>query len=230
MINWFKNIYKKKSEKKQEEKTVNTAGWDCLFADISHWEPHFDVKKYNCKILINKCTDGTSFIDKTHAKRKKECEENGIIYGGYHFFQCDIDIIAQADHYIKTHGTFAMPPIVDFEKDKDQDEQALKRNLKNCLKMMKYIEKITGKTPIFYSYVGLLNSIRPDSDFKRFPLWIARYNKTLGPIPTPWDEKDVFAWQYGDGKNPAPYQNSYSGIGFCDGNIYNKENDVLRIL
>jgi lysozyme len=253
MISWLKKLFKKKSApsvKKTEapstRKTeVKTAGeiikakemsmvkglenWDGLFADISHWESNFDAKKYDKPILINKCTDGRESFDKTHAKRKQACKVNGILYAGYHFYQCDTDIVAQAENYIKTHGEFILPPIIDYEKDKGQDEDDLKRELPKVLQLMKILKERTGKTPIFYTYRSMLKHLKCPEEFKQFPLWMAKYSLEMGEIPGPWEESDLFAWQYGDGKLKAPYQNEYAGIGECDGNIYNFKNDVLKL-
>jgi lysozyme len=204
--------------------------WDCLFADISHWERDFDAKKYDKKILVNKCTDGRTYVDKTHAPRKKECADAGILYGGYHFFQCDSDIEEQVNHYLKTHGEFLLPPIVDFEKDKNQDEHDLKDHIPQLLEMLTLLEKKTGKIPIIYSYFSLIRFLKLPKEFARYPLWIARYSERLGVVPAPWNEKTVLAWQYGDGKvGSSKFPMSYSGIGRCDGNIYFKENDLLRL-
>lgn len=240
-INFILGLFKKKKVEapirvpppiviNTETKKNNLENWDGLFADISHWEKNFDAKKYGRPILINKCTDGIKYIDPTHKNRKLECEANKIIYGGYHFFQCGVDPIKQAEHYIKTHGEFVLSPIVDFEKDNNQDESALKKELPNLLRMLKAIETITSKKPVIYTYIGLIHSIGFGKEFGEYPLWIARYNLALGPIPSPWTNSSIVAWQYGDGKLKAPYQNNYAGIGPCDGNIYFKNNDHFGLL
>jgi len=252
IFKWILNLFKKNKTKeepieivvtpevkKEEPKTppvTNTdvtdrlKNWDGTFADISHWEPKFDAKVYDKPILINKCTDGTSYVDDTHEVRKFSCERNGIKYGGYHFYQVGKDPLKQAEHYIKTHGNFELLPILDLEKDKDQTEKDVKADIENAFKCMVYIEHLTGKTPILYSYKGILDYLNLDPKWRRFPLWIARYNQTLGPIPAPWKNEDVVAWQYTDGDYVHfQYPESFKSIGNCDGNIYYKENDKLKL-
>lgn len=199
---------------------------DFKFSDISHYEDNFDVKRYTAmkyRLLLHKTTQGKSFVDDKHAARKLLCENNGLIYGGYHFYQCYQDPIRQAQFYVETHGNFAMNPILDYEKESGkQDEKDLTAEMENAYLFMCEIERLTGKTPIFYSYVSLLNTLKMDPKWARFPLWIARYNSVLGPVPSPWSENKVFAWQYSDA---APYD----GIGNCDGNIYYGKNNILKL-
>lgn len=204
--------------------------WDGTFADISHWEKDFNAKVYDKPILINKCTDGTSYVDDTHATRKFSCKNNGIKYVGYHFYQVGKDPLKQAEHYVASHGDFELPPILDVETDKDQTEALVKADIENVYKCLLYIEHLTGKTPILYSYKGMLDGFKLDPKFKKFPLWIARYNQSLGPIPSPWTQEDVVAWQYTDGDYVHfQYPESFKSIGDCDGNIYYKENDKLKL-
>lgn len=243
-IEWLLFLFVGKTETKEETPVkvevptptnINVSNkfknWDFTFADISHHEPKFVASEYDKPILINKCSDGTTFVDKTHHGRKKDCAENGILYGGYHFFQCYSDPIAQAEHYVKTHGSFDLLPIVDYEKDKNQFENDLLAEKEKLFKCLVHIEKLTGKTPIIYSYKSLLELLKFDEKFAKYPLWIARYNQTLGPIPKPWKESQVVAWQYSDGDYVhIQYPEAYKSIGNCDGNIYFKDNDLLKVL
>lgn len=197
---------------------------DFFFADISHWEPDFDPKKYPAPILINKCTDGLTFIDKTHFKRQKMCKENNIIYMGYHFYQCGKDPILQAQHYLKNHGPFLLNPILDFEEDGDQKLNHLIKESENAYIFMCEVERLTGKTPILYSSIGILKALKLPAKWSRFIIWPARYkNPKLGDIPAPWTmEKNVFAWQFSEDEY-------MEGIGECDVNIYYGKVNLLNL-
>ena len=238
-LRWLLSLFTKDNSSKpslpagEDTVIVNpkpTKEWDRFFADISHHEPDFNAKTYNSIFLINKCSDGITFVDKTHAKRKKECAENGIKYGGYHFFQCRRDPIAQAEHYVKTHGSFDLLPIIDFEKDKDQNEADLAKEKENLFKCCMRVKELTGKTPVIYSYKSLLDGLKLDPKFAQFPLWLARYSNTMGSVPAPWDSKTILAWQYSDGGETfkhSTYPNSFTGIGNCDSNLY--LNDFFKV-
>lgn len=227
MFTWLKNLFKKnntlpvnKTEAIKSKFNFNT--WDGTFADLSHWESHFDIDTYECPILINKCSDGLKFVDKTHAPRKKICEERGIVYSGYHFFECGMDAEKQATFYKISHGEFKYNPILDFETNKGQNEKDLKNHKEECLVFLKCIEKLTGKTPIIYTGLALAKFLNLDSRFAVYPLWISAYRSKFNPpiAPMPWTE--FFAWQYSENE-------PINGIWNCDANIYNKKMDLFNL-
>lgn len=226
MIKWIKKVFTKNYTVIKTpsdfipKKKFDFAKWDGKFADISHWEPNLNISKYDYPILLNKCSDGINFVDKTHAVRKKLCKENGILYGGYHFYQCGIDPEKQATFYIISHGNFEINPILDFETDRDQNDKDLKNEKENCLKFLNYVKELTGKTPIIYTGLALAKFLTLDERFAEFPLWIAAYRSTQPLPPSPW--KDMFAWQYSD-------NDTMKGIGRCDSNIYNKKMDLFNL-
>jgi lysozyme len=204
------------------KKKFDFESWSGLFADLSHWEEHFDVEAYDCPILINKCSDGISYIDSTHVPRKKACAIKGITYSGYHFYECDDDPIKQANFYIITHGAFEVNPILDYETNGSQNDKDLKNSKEDCLKFLKHVQLITGKTPIIYTGLALAKFLQMDSRFAEFPLWLAVYrSKNNPPIPpSPWNT--FFAWQYSDKEKIA-------GCGNADASIYNKKMDLFNL-
>lgn len=244
IIKFFKNLFKKKESKPapipQEDKPkVETpapipvppqSGRRQIpsfeFVDSSHHHPYFDVKKYIAPILSNKCTQGVSMVDVTHATRKKLCAENGIKYSGYHFYECKQDPIKQADHYLKSHGPFVLPPQVDFEtyktKTREQTEADLIADKEDLYKMLCYLEEKTGMTPWLYLNYSAAKRMKFDKKFARFPAWFARYNEVLGPIPFPWTRETTGAWQFTDnGPFPGFDKGNDVNIYFGDSNVLN---------
>lgn len=204
---------------------------DFKFVDSSHHHPDFDPIKYKAAFinggipfLSNKCTQGTTFKDSTHIKRKKQCEENGIEYSGYHFYECRRDPIAQAKFYVDTHGTFKAPPQVDFETaDKVQTEADLYADKEDLLKCLIEIERLTGRTPWLYVNYSAAFRLKFDKRFARFIAWFARYNSTLGAIPAPWTVETTGAWQYTESGVFAGFK------GGNDVNIYYGKVNALKL-
>lgn len=197
---------------------------DFKFVDSSHHHPYFDPKAYTAPILSNKCTQGGSFVDKTHANRKKLCEDNGIGYSGYHFYECRIDPIIQAQFYVKTHGTFTLPPQVDFETaDKVQTEADLYADKEDLYKCLCEIERLTGMTPWLYLNYGAAKRLKFSAKFGIFFAWFARYNSFLGEIPLPWTAETTAAWQYTE-------KGAFAGFnGGNDVNIYYGKVNALNL-
>lgn len=197
---------------------------DFHFVDSSHHHSAFEPEKYKAPILSNKCTQGTSFVDSTHAKRKVLCAQYGIKYTGYHFYECNKDPIKQVEHYMKNHGPFIHPPQVDYETTTGQTESDLIKDKEDLYIMLCELEKRTGMTPILYVNYGAAGRMKFDKKFGRFPAWFARYNTTLGPIPAPWTEMTTFAWQFTEsGKFPGFPGGNDVNVYFGKANVLNLE-------
>lgn len=199
---------------------------DFKFVDSSHHHPAFDVKEYAkvCKLLLNKTTQGLSMVDMTHAKRQKLCKENGIVYGGYHFFECGKSWKDQLNHYIKNHGEFVINPIIDFETwDGHQTMNDLKKEIENLYLMLLEAEKITGKTAIIYAGYHVLVALKLPAKFSRFIFWVPRYAGAIGKLPAPCTEENLMSWQFtDDGKFPG-------FTGGNDVNIYYGQTNLLNL-
>lgn len=199
---------------------------DFKFVDSSHHHPKFDVKKYKAPILSNKCTQGLTMVDVTHAPRKKLCAENNIKYSGYHFYECRHDPIKQAQFYVKNHGEFICPPQLDYETEENklgQTEQMLIDHKDNFHKCLCEVERLTGKTPWIYVNYGAASRIKFDKRFARFFVWFARYNSYLGPIPLPWTEETTAAWQFTE-------KGAFPGFeGGNDVNVYYGKINALKL-
>lgn len=199
---------------------------DFHFVDTSHHHEDFDPKAYSyeCKLLINKCTQGISMVDSTFQKRKELCKEYGIKYGGYHFYSCATNWKTQLDHYLKTHGEFEIAPILDYEQSGGNTLEQLKINLENAYKWMVEVKKITGKAPILYIGYSLAKELNLPEKWKEFSPWFPRYSSKLGEIPKPWTEDDVMGWQFTeDGLFPG-------FKGGNDVNIYYGKNNKLNLV
>lgn len=195
------------------------------FPDISRYEP-CDFKLFEVNDMITKATEGTTIVDPTLLTNMKGCKEKGVRLGVYHFFRVNKDPVEQAKFFIKTVGlenlkALYYEPIVDFETSTvgtKQTEADMRKAIPQLQIFMDYIEKETGRAPIFYSYESLIRYLELPSSFARYKLWIARYGKE----PTsylPW--KQYWVWQYSDGSiNNPKYPDSFKGIGRCDANVF----------
>lgn len=196
-----------------------------FFPDISRYEL-CDFKLFEYDNMITKATEGTSIVDPTLFINIKGCEINNIRLGVYHFYRVNKDPIQQAKFFIKTVGLERLKsmyhdPIVDFETTSvgaTQTAQDMKNAIPDLQKFLDYIEKETGRTPIFYSYHSLIRYLNLPPSFSKYKLWIAKYGDEPANL-LPWNK--YWAWQYSDGqvKNKS-YPTSFKGIGDCDSNIF----------
>jgi len=189
---------------------------DFKFVDSSHHHPYVDPKKYKAPFLSHKCTQGTAMVDSKWATTKKICKDNNIPLSGYMFYECKQNWLQQVEHYMKTHGSFELPAQVDYEtyktKYSEQTEADLMKDKEELYLVLCELEKRTGMTPWLYVNYGAAGRLKFDPKFARFPVWFARYNSFLGPIPAPWTTETTAAWQFTE-------EGSFPG--FPDGNDVN---------
>lgn len=243
--NWLKNLFKKDNSPKvdieknpideaiKNPKPIDPIGNgsvkeipDFKFVDSSHHHPEFDVKEYAkaSKLLLNKTSQGLSMVDRTHAKRQKLCKENGVIYGGYHFYECGKPWKAQLEHYIKNHGEFVIGPIIDFETwDGNQDMNDLKRDIEALWLMLLEAEKLTGKKAIIYAGYHVLVALKLPEKFYRFIFWVPRYASSIGSLPVPCTSQNLMAWQFTESGKFAGFS------GGNDVNIYYGKVNLLGL-
>ncbi|WP_341822339.1 glycoside hydrolase family 25 protein [Wolbachia endosymbiont (group A) of Clivina fossor] len=91
--------------------------------DISHWNESVDfklVKEDGIVGIIHKATQGVKYIDHEYAKRRKAAEEEGILWGAYHFGVGEKSGRDQAEHFLETIGdSSGVLLALDIEENKD---------------------------------------------------------------------------------------------------------------
>ncbi len=93
-----------------------------VIVDLSHWNQSVDFKlAKEDRILgvIHKATQGIRYIDPTYAERKKTAEEEGLMWGAYHFGIGE-NGRDQADHFLETIGDSSDVLLaLDIEENRD---------------------------------------------------------------------------------------------------------------
>jgi GH25 family lysozyme M1 (1,4-beta-N-acetylmuramidase) len=172
-----------------------------VVADVSTFRD-IDYNLFDQKHLITRATYGAYHQDRTLAKNIKECEARGVALGYYHFYRCDHDPIKQADFFANTVGEARLSdcwthPICDFEKNKYQDHNELKRDLDDLILFLNRLYQITGVKARIYTGEWLLNWLPwPEEilDVTDLP-WVANYGRKPQKFG-PW--KGMWGWQYTD--------------------------------
>lgn len=178
--------------------------------DISHYQGDLitalNKKKDSLYFVICKATEGTSYIDPTYEANCNILKEKHVVRGAYHFYLCEYDPIAQAQHFAKVVmdnqflNSGHLPPVMDIENSSmDTNCGDLKTAQNNILLFLKEVEKITGRIPMIYTNKSTGDKYLNTSDFAKYPLWIAAYTKdlTTSNIPSAWDNKWMI-WQRSD--------------------------------
>lgn len=173
--------------------------------DISNHQSTMDLSAVLSKtatdIVICKATEGISFIDKYLTGFVKVAMAKGCLIGIYHFARPEKNTAkAEAEFFYRYFKPYAgkAVPILDWES-------AGKYKVSWALEWMERVEKLTGSTPMFYTYENVENSY-DWSKLTKYPLWIAKYKdyvidhnhdmSAAGPKPRLKHWKSYVMWQW----------------------------------
>jgi lysozyme len=173
-----------------------------------------DISRYQGKLLeditnldtlhfvICKASEGKSLVDAGFNIYWKKLKAMHVIRGAYHFYRAREDPIIQAEHFLKTVGTFSptdIPPILDIEElgiEGMINPESLQPSL---LSFLNYVKQQTGRIPVIYADLYFADKYLHDKAFADYPLWLAEYShKAFPTIPTTWKEKGNTFWQKND--------------------------------
>lgn len=178
--------------------------------DVSHWNGAIDFAKVSAagvKAVYAKATGGAFNTDDTFEANIKNARAQGLLVGAYHFMLSQQDANAQAAHFLSVIEKYKLDlvPVVDVEWDmKAKHDQWLSVPAAKRVAMVgsfcDAVRTRTGRLPAIYTatswwrpMIGLVKSYKTVK-FGDCPLWIARYAKTVGPLPAPWSSYAI--WQY----------------------------------
>lgn len=180
------------------------------------------VKDFGIVGIVHKATQGFGTLDPAYKERRARAESVGLCWGAYHFGVYG-DGADQAENLIDRMDFRARDLIaLDWESYKRQMTFA------QAEAFVLKVHGVTGRFPVLYTGYSFAREAKVPSSsaVAKCPLWVARYNGTLGPVPRPW--KDWTLWQFsGDGEGPQPHR-CPGVLNLCDMDAYNGTAEKLR--
>ncbi len=165
--------------------------------DCSIWQNKikWNVIDTSYKFIFIRASESLK-IDNNFSYNWKHCK---IPKGAYHFFNPNINGIAQANLFLSfvkiEKGD--LPPVIDVEYCSYWRRCNKHTGAKNLKLMLEYIEELTGVKPVIYTnnhfwnkYLSNYVKFNPEN----YPLWIAHYYVNKPNIPIGW--KTWTFWQY----------------------------------
>jgi len=198
-----------------------------VVVDLSHHNGQVDfVKAAGDGIIgvVQKATQGTSYTDPTYTTNRDAVKAAALLFGAYHF-GTGADGVEQADYFlscVKPDDNTLL--VLDFEAN----PQGPSINLEEARAFVTHIASVTGRFPGFYSghYIKDLLGTSTDPVLSQCWLWLSQYGPTP-VVPANWNTWTM--WQYTDGAaGPGPHE--VNGIGACDRDTFNGDNDQLKRL
>jgi lysozyme len=158
--------------------------------DVSHHQGHIDWKKVatdGIKFAFIKASEGFSFVDSKFKTNVEGANAVGIKTGAYHYakFSTVAEAIVEARHFLSTVSSvnLSYPLVLDLEEDK---KKAGKKVLTDAAIAFLDVLKHAKRNVILYSGKSFLETNLDESRLKDIPLWVARYNSTLGRSADIW--------------------------------------------
>ncbi|TKG97843.1 LysM peptidoglycan-binding domain-containing protein [Peribacillus simplex] len=163
--------------------------------DVSHWQGAIDWEKVaqaGVKFVFIKATEGTSYSKLSYFKENApQALAAGLKVGAYHYakFATVAEAKTEAAYFLDSISSFALnyPVVLDLEENK---KKAKKKTLTDAaIAFLEAIEE-AGYTSMLYTGKYFLENTLDESRLKKYALWIARYNSTLGRSTDIWQHSD----------------------------------------
>jgi len=180
---------------------VDVATWQHPGGALMGW-PALAAPKTGATFAFVKVSEGLNYTNTSGLVDRAALKTQKTLYGGYHYAiparPVSVSALAQAKFAFAQTGKLTpgqLPLALDLEVNPNgltPDELAAW-----TLTWLKEAGRLTGRTPILYTYPAFFNSeVAPVPELALYPLWIANYGKALKSpsIPAPWTT--WLFWQY----------------------------------
>ncbi|MDB4920637.1 GH25 family lysozyme [Mucilaginibacter sp.] len=203
-----------------------TIGWSSL-------SPHI-------QFVYSKYSQGATYKDPMFSTNLSSIQQNGLLYGAYHFLTFQDSAQVQADNFLACWPSFSgpgvLPPVLDVEWQVGSDDAEtnqlndyITNNKNTCVQIiadwLNIVSAQTGRTPLIYTAKGFWNEyFNGISQFSNNPLWIPAYQQQVPGLPQPgWTKYAI--WQYSENA-------SIPGVsgGSLDLDIFNGDLAALKSL
>lgn len=163
-----------------------------VIPDLSHYNKvYVDPALLGSPALINKTTQGHSFVDPTWAARSKDVLEHGKLIGGYLFATGDRPA-DQVTLFLTTVmdalGTASAPQLklaVDYEPYPENQ-----CSMRQAEQIVTAITVATGKKPLLYMDLSVWNESKNSNILMGCDLWLAEYGPTARAPHKLWQYTD----------------------------------------
>jgi GH25 family lysozyme M1 (1,4-beta-N-acetylmuramidase) len=212
--------------------TTNASGEEVLAGvegmDVSGHQGNVDWQHWwnqGKRFTYVKATEGTGYRNPYHPQQYNGSYDVGMIRGSYHFALPDRSSgAAQANYFVDHGGGWSadgrtLPGALDIEYNPYGDRCYGKSQAAMGAWIRDFHDTYharTGRWPVIYTTTGWWNEcVGTAENFgSTVPLWLARYDSTIGPLPHGWTFHTF--WQYTS--SPIDY------------NRFNGSADRLRVL
>lgn len=171
------------------------------------------------KFAYVKATEGTTYVNPYFAQQYNGAYKSGMVRGAYHFATPNTSSgVSQADHFMSGGGRWSadgrtLPPAIDLEYNPYGQVCYGMAPAALVAWVHAFVNEMHAKTqrwPTIYTSASWWKMcMGNNAGFGADPLWVARYNKTLGALPPGWQTYAI--WQYADAGALPGDQDTFNG-------------------
>lgn len=156
----------------------------------------------NLRFIFCKASQGITYTDPDFRTNWQTIKQKGFIRGAYHFYVCNDDPLAQANHFsslISDIQASDIPPVLDIEQGSMAPTTNPAKMQSDILLFLKEVEKLTGRRPMVYTDYAFANQYLKVDALQQYELWLAEYSNAPEPrVPLLWKNKGYKIWQRSD--------------------------------
>lgn len=184
--------------------------------DVSQWQKSVDYRQFardGGEFVIIKhsgANTGKLYLASRHAEHLAGARAAGLAIGHYYVVNGHMSILDQAKFFVDNLKKVIKPGEIAV-LDNESLDKGIAFTPEQVLLWMAYVEENLNLTPVFYSYPALMRRQNLTQVAKKYPLWLAAFNKNNGTTEGGWQKHMVgLPW-----KEPAIWQ--YTSQGRIDG-------------
>lgn len=171
---------------------IDTTNYRVLGIDISshNGKVNFEkLKNTDVRFILIKATEGETFKDPKFEENFKQAKENDFYVGAYHFFNFDVDGVAQARNFLNSIQSkqFDMPVVIDVEQHGNTRFYMTSNVIRQLQDMIDELSVNERDVMIYTNKDGYDKFIK--DNFEDYPLWLCTFAE-------PSDSIDWHIWQY----------------------------------
>lgn len=169
-----------------------------LGADSRYWNGTRFPAAFGVRFFLGKVSDGSWLPDDTRhlllEHQRRACRQQGLPYGGYHYWRANIDPIRQADMFAAKLDNPELPVALDFEDPVAPASSGLKvaAFTDECAKIFQKPMLCYTRKSWWDAHVDTVSAARVAAFCD---VWTAHYTTAAQPLlPRGWN--DYAIWQY----------------------------------
>ena len=155
--------------------------------DVSSWQAGIDVSKVPCDFMIEKVSQGVTYINPDCDRVIQQCINLGKPFGVYHYVDGS-GAVAEADYFVNNSRGYIGKAVLAIDWESGSNKAWGNYGYLDTL-VARVIER-TGIKPLIYAQASVYNQVAAIAKEYDCGLWIAQYanDKPTGYQDAPWNE------------------------------------------